>query len=504
MAIIGGVDLGNLVNYLFFFADGSSDSNWQGATKGFVGDVAVDGLQASERTSGDVPYAGTVYTNDATLGVWQAIVNQNDPLEVSPAQAFASYNEGTRITNLESDLTSAFSQINALIANPGDLPPPYNVNFDGSIQSLDGLNTQNGTAEVFVLNITSDFNVSSQVNITGDPGDVFIFRWDTDADPSNGYQGQVKFQSGGAIVNSGGLKPSNFIHVAGDINASGGGSTPSLPYPQGPRFDDGTGALIVNGSDFSGGGFFTGYWLTTGDPVASETQSLSNGIFVGGWYTLTTKFSMTSGTSGVYVSPNEATLANPSIDVEKYVSSDNGTTWIDADSPTGPIIASTISPQFRFVVTNTGNVTLTNVDVTDSDFGPIGTVASLASGGSSEWIITEPWVEGQHKNTVTASGDYNDTTVIDTDLAHYFGEDAPIPAIDIKKYVSPDNGVTWIVANTPPGPLLSPGITPKFKFIVTNTGNVTMTNISVNDSVLGAIGTLPSLESGQSFEWIDS
>jgi MYXO-CTERM domain-containing protein len=34
-----------------------------------------------------------------------------------------------------------------------------------------------------------------------------------------------------------------------------------------------------------------------------ETGSLSNAIFVGGWYTNTNLFSMTSGTSGVYVSP---------------------------------------------------------------------------------------------------------------------------------------------------------------------------------------------------------
>ena len=86
--VIGGVNLGNLPNYLFFFADGSTDANWQGATKGFVGDVAVDGIQAAERTSGGVPYAGTIYTNDSTLGAWASIVDQNDPSQVSPAQAF--------------------------------------------------------------------------------------------------------------------------------------------------------------------------------------------------------------------------------------------------------------------------------------------------------------------------------------------------------------------------------------------------------------------------------
>jgi hypothetical protein len=55
-----------------------------------------------------------------------------------------------------------------------------------------------------------------------------------------------------------------------------------------------------------GGGFFTGYWLTTGKPGSYESSSLSNGIFVGGWYTLAVKFSMTSGTSGAYVAPVKA------------------------------------------------------------------------------------------------------------------------------------------------------------------------------------------------------
>jgi len=61
--------------------------------------------------------------------------------------------------------------------------------------------------------------------------------------------------------------------------------------------------LISGGKDFAGGGFFTGYWLTTGDPVSGNTSAFNNAIFVGGWYTLTDRFSMTSGTSGVRVCP---------------------------------------------------------------------------------------------------------------------------------------------------------------------------------------------------------
>ncbi|MBI3790770.1 MAG: hypothetical protein HY275_07810 [Gemmatimonadetes bacterium] len=291
--VLGGVDMGGVVNanYLFVFTNGSTDANWQGATKGFVGNVGVDGIQARERTSGGVPFAGTIYTNDATLGAWQAIVNQN------AGQAFASTGQTALVASLETKVNGVFAQVNALTATPGFT--------SRSAASLDGLNTQNGIAETIVINVTSGFQVSSKIDITGDAGDVYILRWDSDANPANGYNGQVKFQSGGAIVPHGGLTAGNFIHVAGDINASGGGSNPAAPYPQGPRFDNGTGALVAGGANFNGGGFFTGYWFTTGDPNKNfETSSLSNAIFVGGWYSTTTKFSMTSGTSGLYVAPN--------------------------------------------------------------------------------------------------------------------------------------------------------------------------------------------------------
>lgn len=286
--VIGGVDLTGVVdNQLFLFTNGSVDANWQGASKGFVGNVLVDGLQARERTSGGVPYAGTITTNDGSLGAWQGIVNQN------PGVAFAALNQGSTIADAEAKLAAAFTTINGLAVTPGFA--------SRSATSLNGLNTQNGVDEVIVINVTSGFQVSSKILVTGDAGDTYILRWDTDANAANGYQGQVKFQSGGAIVPQGGLTPASFLHVAGDINASGGGSNPPAPYPQGPRYDNGTGALVPGAKDFAGGGFFTGYWLTTGDPATGATAPLSNAIFVGGWYSTTTKFSMTSGTSGVYV-----------------------------------------------------------------------------------------------------------------------------------------------------------------------------------------------------------
>jgi hypothetical protein len=291
----GVVEMGELKNYLFVFTDGSKDGNWQGASKGFYGSVAIDGQELKEKTSGFVPYSGTIYTSANNLNDWQEIVDDN------AGQASWSHSPSV-VNDLENSLQSAFSQINSLTVTSG---------FDGvSATSLDNLNTQNGISETFVINVTSGFHVSSQIDITGDAGDYFILRWDTDRNFANGYDGEVKFQSGGGIVPHGGLTPVSFMHVAGDIASSGGGTTPAAPYPQGPRSNNGAGSLVAGGQDFNGGGFFTGYWLTTGKPDKrhgndqpyGETGSLSNAVFAGGWFSSTSKFSMTSGTSGVWMS----------------------------------------------------------------------------------------------------------------------------------------------------------------------------------------------------------
>ncbi|MCA0983770.1 hypothetical protein LCL89_06825 [Halobacillus yeomjeoni] len=503
MPVIGGINLGNLTDYLFFFADGRIDANWQGASKGYVGDVAVDGLQADLRTSGTVPYAGTIFTNANTQGAWQDIIDDN------PGQANGVTNQAALISALEADLISSIQQINALPATPG---------FESvSSTSLNGLDTTNGMNETFVINVTSGFNYSTKINITGDPGDVFILRWDTDADPSNGYQGQVKPQSGGAIVPHGGLTATNFIHVAGDINASGGGSTPAPPYPQGPRFDDGQGALINGGSDFSGGGFFTGYWLTTGAPTSllpgtemdpiyfGETSSFSNAIFVGGWYTLTTKFSMTSGTSGVYVSPNPATIEEnePAIDIEKFVSVDGGTTFFDADTPPGPILDTSTYPNvhFKYVVTNIGNEQLVDIDVTDNIYSNIILNQTLDPGESFQQFLVVPGVLGNNQNigTVTGEGAISGTPVSDNDPANYIGVAESI-SIDVEKLVSPDGGMTFFDADNPPGPNVIFPQDPQFKFIVTNTGDETLVDVEITDNVFGTIASGLTLLSGESHE----
>lgn len=236
------IDLGGLTNYLFFFEDGSSDTNWQGATKGFYGDVAVDGINAAERTSGGVPYAGTIYTNDVTVDAFQDIIDQN------VGQASSSVSETALIDDLTADFNNAWATLDAL---------PFDLKVDAG--ALHNANYQNGVAETIIVDINSGYSQNSPIELYGDANDMFVFRWGKSEDVP--YNAQVKFSGGGGIIPKGGLTPGNFVHLAGDLNASGGGSNPPAPFPQGPRPDDGQGALITGADDWGGGGFFVGYWV---------------------------------------------------------------------------------------------------------------------------------------------------------------------------------------------------------------------------------------------------
>ncbi len=496
MILIGGVNMGDLPNYLFFFSNGSIAADWMDAKHGYLGDVAVNGLTAKLHTNAGIPYGGTIYTNDTTLGDWQDIVDAN------PGQAFSSLNQTARISGLHADLVTALQQINAL---------PVTVGYESrSSGSLDGLNTQNGINEVFVINITSGFDVSNPINITGDAGDVYILRWDEDANPTNGYGGRVRFRQGGAIVPHGGLIPTNFINVAGQLDSAGGGSTPAMPYPQGPRYSDGLGTLIVGGSDWTSGGFFTGYWLTTGKPTTLDpetglyygvTSSLGNCTVVGGWYTLTTQFLLTAQSGGVHVSPNPATSPLPQLSLKKFVSLDDGITWISAPTPPGPTIPSYVTPKFKVLVRNSGNVPLYDIQIEDDVFGPISLVPDMMPDQALSFIFYGAWVEGAHQNTATAVGTFEEETVFAQDSANYLGV-RETPAISLKKYVSVDHGATWLDANTPPGPLLPEGVTPQFKYVVKNVGDVVLSNITVTDDVLGEIAALDNLSPGETKAWI--
>ncbi|WP_094228276.1 DUF7507 domain-containing protein, partial [Methanolobus psychrotolerans] len=174
----------------------------------------------------------------------------------------------------------------------------------------------------------------------------------------------------------------------------------------------------------------------------------------------------------------------PDIDIEK------ATNGVDADVAPGPGIAEGAVVTWTYVVTNTGNVPLSNVVVTD-DQGLVPVYQSGDTNTDGILDLTETWTYevsgtaecGQYANIGNVTGDYGDVTVDDSDPSHYFGE---CPDIDIEKAT---NGVDADVA---PGPGIAEGAVVTWTYVVTNTGNVPLSNVVVTDDQ----GLVPVYQSG--------
>ena len=116
--------------------------------------------------------------------------------------------------------------------------------------------------------------------------------------------------------------------------------------------------------------------------------------------------------------------AHPVIHLVKLT---NGT-----DNNTAPGLAVTVGTPvtWTYTVTNTGNVPLANVVVTDNQLGPIAGPASGDTNHNGLLDLTETWVytatgtavNGQYTNLGTATGfDWTGTPVTSTDREYYFG-----------------------------------------------------------------------------------
>lgn len=138
-----------------------------------------------------------------------------------------------------------------------------------------------------------------------------------------------------------------------------------------------------------------------------------------------------SSETPVFVDAEGVTVVyQPIIDLTKSVSVDNGTTWIDANGPTGPLLSSSagFDPQFKYTVTNSGNITLADVTLTDAVYdlngaeaGTAYSLGTLAVGASMDFIFTgATWAEGQQSGDAAVSV-AGMPSVLDVDNAYYLG-----------------------------------------------------------------------------------
>ncbi len=193
------------------------------------------------------------------------------------------------------------------------------------------------------------------------------------------------------------------------------------------KYNCGAGVVTVNlaaGGSTTVGPFNTGTSCTVSEPTFPTAPS--------GWTFGPPTFStpnpqtITKGNEAAAVAVTVTNTINlipiPKIDVEKYVKNGAGV-WQDADIAKGPYLNPGVNPQFKFVVTNTGNVTLTSLTLNDNVLNLSGCTipATLAPNASFECLVTGTWAAGQHTNTATAAGIFNSVKYSDADNANYFG-----------------------------------------------------------------------------------
>ena len=139
---------------------------------------------------------------------------------------------------------------------------------------------------------------------------------------------------------------------------------------------------------------------------------------------------------------------------------------------------------YDFVVTNTGDVTLYGIEVSDDVLGFVGVIDELAPGDSDGFYGVEHFTDTDTTNTATAMGyDEWKHPASDTDQAFV---DIIHPELSIEKTVAPDHVLA--------------GDTVTYTYLVRNVGDVTLYDLVVTDDVLGEIGTIAELGVGDEWE----
>ena len=146
------------------------------------------------------------------------------------------------------------------------------------------------------------------------------------------------------------------------------------------------------------------------------------------------------------------------------------------------------SISWQYTVTNTGNVALSGVVVTDNQAGVMPIYQSGDINNNSLLDLTETWIYtaagttiiGNYSNTGTAKGSFTDSaqqtsTVMASDQSLYFGAN-PLIAL---------NKVTVDGANIGDGITINAGNAISWRYTVTNTGNVALSGVTVTDNQLG-------------------
>jgi uncharacterized repeat protein (TIGR01451 family) len=246
-------------------------------------------------------------------------------------------------------------------------------------------------------------------------------------------------------------------------------------------------AIAGSGSESLSGGAIAG--------ASSCTISLDVTSLTGGTYTNTIPAGGVTSSAGDNTDPASADLfvADPGLTIVKSVTS------------TGPYDAVGQTVGYQFVVTNTGDVTLTSVGVDDTQTAPAGaltsgpTCVSVAPSGSCTGSSSTTLTPGQSA-TFTATytltqADLDNGSVDDSATASGTpptGSPVTSSPSTASVATTSDPGLTIVKSVTSTGPYDAVGQTVGYQFVVSNTGNVTLTSVGVDDTQTAPAGALSS------------
>ena len=164
--------------------------------------------------------------------------------------------------------------------------------------------------------------------------------------------------------------------------------------------------------------------------------------------------------------------AAPALDIVKTLTNN-----ADEDSSSSVSIGDTLT--YEIVVTNSGNITQNNVDVTDNLITPnSNTCATVAVGATctltGTYVVTMLDAGGDVVNTASAESDEVTTPVTDTVTTPV---DPAAPALDINKTLTNN-------ADEDSSGTVSIGDTLTYTIVATNSGNFDQNNVVVTDNLI--------------------
>ena len=407
----------------------------------------------------------------------------------------------TQAQGVQGTVVDAFNGVSdsTTASNPGT-NPNSSVIADGAVIGPVGQQFRSLFAEV----VTANGTAALQSNLPAIPGVLsidpsnnsrghYIVTWDGDNNASN--LNPIGLRTGGQGVDLTDAGASTALQLIMGID-KGGQTITIRVYTDANNWSEATNVPIPNTGGAPTGEILLRYATSFSQGIgASGPANFANVGAVSIEHTASTDaadgaIDLFAALRPTVITRNFANIAaTPEIHIEK------ATNGQDADTGTGPMVAVGSTVTFSFVVTNTGGVPLTNIVVTDDNgtpgtpgdnFNPAPVLSGAFNVGDVDTDnaldLTESWqyqatrtaTAGQYTNIATVTGqDAQQTTVTDTDPSSHFGM---VPQINLVKSV---NGVD---ANSPgSGPTVEVGSTVNFTYVVTNTGNVPLTNIQVQD-----------------------